>query len=222
LRLPRSRLVPAAALLVLLTFAGTACGDRPTASPVAPVSEVDERVDRDGVFEVSTTTTTTAPPTTTTTAPPAPPPTIQAIRRAPTPPPAPVAPPPPPAAVPDANDEARALQLVNGERAKAGVAPLQVNGGARSVARAWSIHMADSGLAHNPDLSGDLQRAGVSGWRTCGENVGYSRSVDEVHSMFMNSSGHRQNILNPAFSQVGIGVVHAGGRVWVTMDLIGY
>ena len=120
------------------------------------------------------------------------------------------------------SDEARALQLVNSERAEAGVAPLQLSGGARSVARTWSAHMAGSGLDHNPDLSGDLQRAGVTGWRSIGENVGEGGSVDQVHSMFMGSGGHRSNILGSGFSQVGIGVVRAGGKVWVTMDFVGY
>ena len=36
------------------------------------------------------------------------------------------------------------------------------------------------------------------------------------------SPSHRANILDPRFSQAGIGVVHAAGRVWVTMDLIAY
>jgi uncharacterized protein YkwD len=120
------------------------------------------------------------------------------------------------------DDEARALQLVNAERAQAGVAPLQLSTAARSVARSWSIHMATAGLAHNPDLSGDLNRAGVRGWASCGENVGYSDDVDGAHALFMASPSHRANILDPRFTQAGIGVVHAAGRVWVTMDLIAY
>ncbi|MEQ1787014.1 MAG: CAP domain-containing protein, partial [Acidimicrobiales bacterium] len=110
----------------------------------------------------------------------------------------------------------------NQDRAAAGLAPLQMSGGARSVARAWSGYMAGNGMAHNPDLSGDLARAGVSGWSTIGENVGYGSSVDHVHGMFMGSGGHRANILKAAYSQVGIGVVRSGGTVWVTLDFVGY
>ena len=209
------------AFTVALGVAG--CGDPPVAGPAIPVADEGQRVARDGVLALaSTTTTTTAPPTTTTTAPPAPPPTVLSARRAAPAPPPPPPPPPPPAPSPNVSDEARALQLVNGERAKAGLGPLQVSGGARSVARAWSTHMAGSGLAHNPDLSGDLRRAGVSGWRSIGENVGYSSSVDRVHSLFMGSGGHRANILSSSFTHVGIGVVHQGGKVWVTMDFVGF
>jgi uncharacterized protein YkwD len=82
--------------------------------------------------------------------------------------------------------------------------------------------MAGSGLAHNPDLGGDLQRAGITGWRSYGENVGYGSDVDQVHARFMGSAGHRANILNPTYSQVGIGVVRSGGTVWVTIDLVGF
>jgi uncharacterized protein YkwD len=82
--------------------------------------------------------------------------------------------------------------------------------------------MAGSGLGHNPDLGGDLERAGIGGWRTCGENVGYGSSVDQIHTLFMGSEGHRANILNPAYGQVGIGVVRSGGTVWVTIDFVGF
>ena len=112
------------------------------------------------------------------------------------------------------------LQLVNGERANAGVPALRLNGGAASVARAWSAYMAQNGMSHNPDLGGDLDRAGVA-WRTIAENVGYGSSVDQVHSMFMGSGGHRSNILSGSYRQVGIGVVQSGGRVWVTIVFVG-
>jgi len=82
--------------------------------------------------------------------------------------------------------------------------------------------MAGHGLAHNPDLSGDLARAGITGWTSIGENVGYGSSVDQVHQSFMGSSGHRANILKASYSHVGIGVVASGGTAWVTLDFVGY
>jgi uncharacterized protein YkwD len=177
------------------------------------------------------TTTTSPPTTTTTTAPttttePSLPPTTPA-------PPAPSAPPPPvataaPAQVPSpptnaSGAEARALQLLNGERASAGMAALRLSGGASSVARSWSGAMASgAGLSHNPDLSGALARAGIGAWRRIAENVGQGSSVDQVHGLFMASSGHRANMLGAGYSEVGIGVVDSGGRVWVTLDFVGY
>jgi uncharacterized protein YkwD len=111
---------------------------------------------------------------------------------------------------------------VNQERAESGLAPLALSTGARSVAREWSAHMAANGMGHNPDLAGDLRRAGVTGWRTIGENVGYGGSVDHLHGMFMGSAGHRDNILKAAYTHVGIGVVRQGGTVWITMAFVGF
>jgi len=176
-----------------------------------------------------TTTTTLAPPITPTTAPSAPPTTAVATGTAPSavpasaPGPSPSPPPPAPAApVANSRDEERALELVNRERADAGLGPLQISQGARSVARAWSAHMVSTGLHHNPDLTGDLERAGVTGWRIAGENVGRGGDIGQIHAAFMASRTHRDNILKGAYSHVGIGVVRSGSTVWITMDFVGY
>jgi uncharacterized protein YkwD len=143
------------------------------------------------------------------TAPPPPPPTT-----------APPAPPPPRAATaPDLAQ--RAFELVNQARRDNGLGPLAWNGGAAAVAQAWSAHMAGSGLAHNPSLSGDLAARGVTGWHDIGENVGYAGTVDQVHARFMASPAHRANILSSQYDSVGVGVASAGGFVWVTLDFVG-
>lgn len=121
-----------------------------------------------------------------------------------------------------ADSEARALQLLNSERQRNGLPALALNGGARSVARSWSSYMATHSLGHNPNLARDLERAGVTGWRTIKENVGYGSSADEIHSMLMSSGGHRNIMLSSEVSEVGIGVVSSGGTLWLTMDFIGY
>ncbi|MGQ0832751.1 MAG: CAP domain-containing protein [Microthrixaceae bacterium] len=167
------------------------------------------------------------PPVTTTTVPPPPPPTTTTAA------PRPAAPPPPAPAVmaqaaapvpvvTAADAEARALQLLNQARANNGLPALALNTGARAVGRAWSTQMARTSLAHNPDLAGDLERAGVTGWQRISENVGDGGSVDQLHSMFMASSSHRVNMLSDQVSEVGIGVVTSGGRVWLTMDFVGW
>ena len=79
------------------------------------------------------------------------------------------------------------------------------------VARAQALRMANSGtLFHNPRL-----RTAVSNWRWVGENVGYGPTVLAVHRAFMASPGHRANILDRDYTQVGVGVVRRGSRVWV-------
>lgn len=80
------------------------------------------------------------------------------------------------------------------------------------VARAWSRHMAQAGaISHNPNV-----RSQVGGYRRLGENVGMGGSVASIHGALEASPGHRANMLDPAFLNVGIGVVESGGTLWVT------
>jgi subtilisin family serine protease len=118
-------------------------------------------------------------------------------------------------------DEAAVLQLVNGRRADAGCAPLTQNGTLTSVARAHSADMAARGFfSHtNPDGLDPFQRVRAAGYdgRTMGENIaaGYA-TADAVMNAWMNSSGHRANILNCAFKEIGVGKATGGtyGTYW--------
>lgn len=97
---------------------------------------------------------------------------------------------------------------INGLRASVGLAPLAVDGNLTALAQNWAAHLAAQGsLAHAPDLS-----AGVTNpnWTKLGENVGMGSSTDAVFRAFVNSAGHYANLVDPAFSYVGVGVVYAG------------
>lgn len=112
----------------------------------------------------------------------------------------------------DANAEAQFVQLINSARASAGLPALSSSGELRSVARSHSARMAAANdLHHNPNLSGQ-----VSNWLSIGENVGRGPTVDSIHTAFMNSAGHRKNILYQKFTEVGVGVEVVDGRIWVT------
>ena len=155
-------------------------------------------------------TTTTEPPPPPTSAPPGPP----GQRPAPptTAPPNPSQPPPPPTTQPStpppASTSNDAIALTNQERANAGLAPLNANG-ALNIAAA--VHSADQAarnqMTHtgsNGSNAGDRIRAAGYQPSTWGENVaaGYG-SASGVVAGWMGSSGHRANILNPAFTQIG-------------------
>ena len=116
------------------------------------------------------------------------------------------------------SDEARFLSLTNSLRSSKGVAPLAVDGTLVSVARSWSGKMAAAGtISHNPSLSSQLP----SGWKKAGENVGKGGNVDALQQAFQNSPPHYQNLVDPAFNYVGIGVVYgAGGMIYVTVDFM--
>src|SRR5207245_1238981 len=93
-----------------------------------------------------------------------------------------------------------------------------VDGTLVSVARSWSGKMAAAGtISHNPSLSSQLP----SGWKKAGENVGKGGNVDALQQAFQNSPPHYQNLVDPAFNYVGIGVVYgAGGMIYVTVDFM--
>lgn len=118
----------------------------------------------------------------------------------------------PTAAHADAGLESQFVSALNAARASQGLPALAIAGDLTSVARSHSRVMADTNhLHHNPDLG-----AAVSGWRKVGENVGRGPSVSSIHEALMNSPGHRRNILDADWTQLGMGVVVKDGQLWVT------
>src|SRR3954451_16014813 len=108
-------------------------------------------------------------------------------------------------------DEGQFFALLNTVRARNGVPPLATDGQLISVARGWSARMAgDGGLSHNPDLGSQ-----VSNWRSLGENVGTGGDVNTIEAALEASPHHFENMVDPNFTYVGIGVVEAGGAIWV-------
>jgi len=100
---------------------------------------------------------------------------------------------------------------INQARAARGIPRLATRDHLVAVARDWARTMATrSRLYHNPRLTSE-----VSNWRWVGENVGYGPDALTVHAAFMNSPGHRANILDRDYTEVGVGVVSVDGRVWV-------
>jgi hypothetical protein len=124
-----------------------------------------------------------------------------------------------PASASPAGDESCFLSAINAARSAAGAAPLSVQGDLLRVARSWSQTMATAGqLFHDPNLN----KLAPSSWLALGENVGTGPTCDSIAQAFMNSTEHRRNILDPAFTTVGVGVVDStDGTVWVTEDFMG-
>lgn len=100
---------------------------------------------------------------------------------------------------------------LNQARASQGIPRLTPRSVLVAVARQQAQRMANQGLLyHNPNLTTE-----VTNWRWVGENVGYGPDARTVHVAFMNSPGHRANILDRDYTEVGVGAVVVGGRVWV-------
>lgn len=118
--------------------------------------------------------------------------------------------------------EAQVVELVNAERAKAGLSPLTLDSRASQAARVRSQEIQTSFTHTRPDgssFSTALTQAGVS-YRSAGENIAYGQSTPEqVMSAWMNSSGHRANILNSSFTSIGVGYVQnsSGTPYWTQL-----
>jgi uncharacterized protein YkwD len=114
----------------------------------------------------------------------------------------------------DAAAEEQMLAFVNAEREKAGAPPLVMDEGLRRTARAHSSDMWQRQYFAHTDPDGhdpfDRMRAGGAVFSTAGENLALARSTERAMEGLMNSPGHRQNILDPDFRRVGIGVVDGG------------
>ncbi|HEV3474100.1 MAG TPA: CAP domain-containing protein [Actinomycetota bacterium] len=124
-----------------------------------------------------------------------------------------------PALAADATAESQMRQRINSARTARHRVKLKMNSKMVSVARQHSAKMAGAGqIFHNESLSGDL--TGMS-WSVAGENVGVGGSIPELHGAFMRSPPHRANVLKRAYNRVGVGVVVASERIWITVVFAG-
>ncbi|HUR08868.1 MAG TPA: CAP domain-containing protein, partial [Nonomuraea sp.] len=112
------------------------------------------------------------------------------------------------------------LTLLNRSRTSAGLPALQLDTGLANTARTWSGTMASkNSLYHDPNLL-NIVAALEPRWQSGAENVGFGYQVQQLHDAFMASAGHRANIMSSRFNRVGIGVVYAGTKIWVTARFI--
>ena len=106
--------------------------------------------------------------------------------------------------------EARLVALINNARHNHGLRALSPRTDLNTYARRHARAMADRGyLYHTSNFTV------IRGWCAIAENVAYNYSVYRVHRAFMNSAGHRANILG-RYRGVGVGIVVVGNRLWVT------
>lgn len=99
-------------------------------------------------------------------------------------------------------DVQRILEDTNAARASNGLPALVLNEQMTSVAQNWSQQQASEGkMYHNPNYSTQIS----GGWSGAAENVAYGYAVADVTTGWMNSEGHRKNILGD-YNSIGIGV----------------
>ncbi|GAA2226028.1 CAP domain-containing protein [Streptomyces amakusaensis] len=118
--------------------------------------------------------------------------------------------------------EAEVLALVNEERAKVGCSPVGFDSSLARLAGDFSSDMAARGFFSHTDPDGDTpwdraERAGVT--NLGGENIARGQAdAGAVMNSWMNSEGHRANILNCDYKTLGVGVHLGDGGPWWTQN----
>lgn len=114
------------------------------------------------------------------------------------------------------------LALANQARATAGDGPLKWDEALALAARKHCQRMAAEGpIGHRYPGELDLsERAGLAGahFDLIEENVAIGTTPDEIHTEWMHSTGHRENMLNPGVDRVGIAVIASRGVLYATAD----
>lgn len=122
----------------------------------------------------------------------------------------------------DASFIQQVVTLVNKERKKAGLSPVTVNKKIEAAAAVRAKEIKSSFSHTRPDGSNfatALKEQGVS-YRGSGENIAWGqKTADEVMKGWMNSSGHRANILNKNFTSIGVGCYEdsRGVKYWTQL-----
>ncbi|OPZ89749.1 MAG: SpoIVD-associated factor A [Firmicutes bacterium ADurb.Bin419] len=124
------------------------------------------------------------------------------------------------------SQENEVIRLVNVQRSKAGLQPLTQNWQLSRVARYKSQDMIDKGyFSHTSPTYGSpfrmMESFGIR-YSAAGENIAMGqRTPAEVMNAWMNSPGHRNNIMSPSFTQIGVGLAKdKNGRMYWTQMFI--
>ena len=114
--------------------------------------------------------------------------------------------------------EQQFLSRINGLRSSKGLGGLTVDAELTGVARRWAANMARAGgISHNPSLASQV----TENWVKLGENVGMGPDVDSLFTAFVQSPHHYANLVDPAFTRVGVGVVlTADGTIYTAHEFM--
>jgi hypothetical protein len=108
--------------------------------------------------------------------------------------------------------EATLTADINQERTSRGLGALTTSPDLVAYAEQHSADMAAAGRPyHDPNIQTNVQN-----WQELGDNVGSGPDADHLHQGFMNSQIHRDEILHPSYTQVGVGAYWAGNVLYVT------
>ena len=121
------------------------------------------------------------------------------------------------------SDEKEVFDLINKQRTNNGLPALQNDSEVQRIARIKAQDMVDNNyFSHNSPTYGspfDMLKSFKVSYKTAGENIAANSSNSSAVTAWMNSSGHKANILNSSFNYTGIGVVSSPryGKMYVQM-----
>lgn len=119
------------------------------------------------------------------------------------------------------SDEKEVFDLINKQRTNNGLSALKMDAEALNVARIKAQDMVDNNyFSHNSPVYGspfDMLKSFKVSYKSAGENIAGNSSNSAAVTAWMNSSGHKANILNGSFNYTGIGVVKSSkyGKIFV-------
>jgi uncharacterized protein YkwD len=116
----------------------------------------------------------------------------------------------------------RLFDRVNSDRAANGLGPLSWNPQLTCLAQDHSTWMASTGSFTHRDLQATINQPDYAGYASLGENIlvgPQTMTADQMEDAWMNSPGHRANILSANFDSIGIALADSSdGRVWATQN----
>ena len=110
------------------------------------------------------------------------------------------------------SDETDFINRINALRKTKGVAQLRVNVNLTDKAREWAGRMATQDRIWHSRPSDGV----TANWQKLGENVGVGGSIASLHQAFVQSPRHYDNLVDPVFRHIGLGVATANGKTFVS------
>lgn len=115
-------------------------------------------------------------------------------------------------------EEQQFVAKINDLRASKGLPTLAIDGELTTQARIWSTTMKNAGnIFHSQDLSAGI----TADWQKLGENVGVGGTVGALFDAFVASPKHYENLVDPMYRSIGIGVVWDGDRMFTAHRFMG-
>jgi uncharacterized protein YkwD len=122
-------------------------------------------------------------------------------------------------------EAAKIVKLLNAKRREIGARPLHWRFDLANVAKRHSADMINNNYFSHRSLDGRslvdrLFEGNIRGWNRAGENIAGTNSGERAFELWMNSDSHRENMLDPKYERVGVGIAGNGSFEMFTMDLI--